>query len=224
MSAVKGVVFDLDGTLVDSYRAITDSLNHARAGWDLPPLTEEQVRLQVGRGLEALIADLVGPDRVSEGVRRFRERYAEVYATGTRLLDGVGETLERLAASGYRMTVASNKPARFSRLILEQFNLAHRFDTVEGPDTAGTTKPDPAMIRRCLRAMDVTSAEAIYVGDMVLDVESGQAADVGVILVAGGSSSADSLSDTGRPVLDSIRQLPELLPLCGASSTQPEVT
>lgn len=224
MKAVRGVVFDLDGTLVDSYDAITDSLNHARAGWDMPPLSAEQVRLQVGRGLESLIADLVGPDRVEEGVDRFRERYAEVYATGTRILDGVAETLESLADAGYRMAVASNKPARFTGPILDHFSLLHLFDAVEGPDTAGATKPDPVMIRRCLRAMGVTRDESIYVGDMVLDVESGQAADVGVVLVAGGSSSVDSLTDTGRPVLDSIRQLPELLPLCGSSSAEPEVT
>lgn len=224
MSAIKGVVFDLDGTLVDSYAAITDSLNHARAGWDLTALPESEVRLQVGRGLETLIADLVGEDRVEQGVVRFRERYAQVYASGTRILDGVPETLEQIARSGYRMTLASNKPARFSGPILEHFGIDHLFDAVEGPDTAGATKPDPAMIRRCLRAMDVTSAEAVYVGDMVLDVESGLEADVGVILVAGGSSSVESLRDTGRPVLDSIRKLPELLPLCGSSSIQSEVT
>ncbi|MBD3866552.1 MAG: HAD-IA family hydrolase [Acidobacteria bacterium] len=224
MSSVKGVVFDLDGTLVDSYTAITDSLNHARAGWDMPALPESEVRLQVGRGLEALIADLVGPGRVEEGVIRFRERYAEVYASGTRILDGVAETLEQLSRGGYRMAVASNKPARFTGPILEHFGLALLFDAVEGPDTAGATKPDPEMIRRCLRAMDVTNDEAIYVGDMVLDVESGQAADVGVVLVAGGSSSVENLCDTGRPVLDSIRQLPKLLPLCGTASAQPEVT
>jgi phosphoglycolate phosphatase len=223
LSAVKGVVFDLDGTLVDSYPAITDSLNHARAGWDLPPMTEDEVRLQVGHGLEVLIADLVGENRVEEGVVRFRERYAQVYASGTSILDGVAETLEGLAGAGYRMTVASNKPARFTGPILEHFGIDHLFDAVEGPDTAGVTKPDPAMIRRCLEAMGVACTEAVYVGDMVLDVESGQAADVGVILVAGGSSSVESLGATGRPVLDSIRQLPEMLPLCGSSPIQPEV-
>ncbi len=222
MNAVRGVVFDLDGTLVDSYSAITASVNHARIGWDMPPLSEGQIRLQVGRGLEPLIADLVGPDRVEEGVARFRERYAQVYGSGTRVLDGVVETLERLARSGYRMTVASNKPARFSCPILEHFDLSHLFDAVEGPDTAGSTKPDPEMIRRCLRAMGVTPPEAVYVGDMVLDVASGREAGVDVVLVAGGSSSVESLGKTGRPVLDSIRQLPELLLSCGTSTAEPE--
>jgi phosphoglycolate phosphatase len=215
-------VFDLDGTLVDSYAAITESLNHARDGWALPPLPVDHVRLQVGRGLEQLIADLVGVDRIQEGVARFRDRYAQVYASGTKILDGVAETLERLSRSGYRMTVASNKPARFSGPILEQLGLRQLFEAVEGPDTAGSTKPDPAMILRCLDAMKVSHDEAVYVGDMVLDVTSGREAGVGVILVAGGSSTRESLSETGQPVLDSIRQLADLLPLC-CIPLEPEV-
>ena len=217
MSPVRGLVFDLDGTLVDSYAAIAESLNHARAGWDLPALSEDEVRHQVGRGLESLIADLVGPDRVEEGVVRFRDRYAEVYATGTLVLDGVPETLERLAGAGYSMAVASNKPARFTGPILTHFGLDHLFVTVEGPDTAGSTKPEPEMIRRCIRAMDLPAGDAVYVGDMVLDVESGRRAGVDVILVAGGSSTFEKLKETGAPVLKSIRQLTEMLPLCGTS-------
>jgi phosphoglycolate phosphatase len=121
------------------------------------------------------------------------------------------------------MSVASNKPARFSGPILDHFGLGQLFDAVEGPDTAGSTKPDPVMIRRCLAAMEVAPAEAVYVGDMVLDVESGDQAGVGVLLVAGGSSPLESLGRTGRPVLDSIRRLPEMLPLCGTPSGATEV-
>ncbi len=211
MSHIRGLVFDLDGTLVDSYAAIAASLNHARAGWDLPPLSEDEVRRQVGRGLEALIADLVGPDRIEEGVARFRERYEQVYATGTLVLEGVPETLQQLAGAGYSMTVASNKPARFTDPILAHFGLDHLFVAVEGPDTAGSTKPEPQMIRRCIEAMGLPAGEAVYVGDMVLDAESGRRAGVDVILIAGGSSTVEKLKETGAPVLESIRKLPEIL-------------
>jgi len=208
---VRALVFDLDGTLVDSYAAITDSLNHARSGFDLPALPEEQVRRQVGRGLEALIADLVGPDRVPDGVRLFRERYAEVYASMTHLLPGGASTLEGLAARGYRMTVASNKPARFGRAIVEALGLSAWLVSVHGPDTVGSTKPDPAMLHRCLEDMHADAASTAYVGDMVLDVETAARAAMPVILVDGGSSSPSDLRATGQRCVTSLPELLELL-------------
>jgi len=208
---VRAVVFDLDGTLVDSYAAITDSLNHARAGWNLPPLSAARVRGIVGRGLESLIADHVGPDRIEAGIRRFRERYADVFAAGTRLLPGVRTTLDRLTADGLRLAVASNKPARFSRPILETLGILSVFGAIHGPDTVGSAKPDPAMIRRCLDDLAAPPRQAVYVGDMVLDVESARRAGVPVVLVRGGSSSDADLASTGAPVLSSLDELPERL-------------
>jgi phosphoglycolate phosphatase len=209
---VRGFVFDLDGTLVDSYAAIAESLNHARAGFDLPELPGAQVRLQVGRGLEALIADLVGPEHVVEGVRLFRQRYADVYATKTHLLPGVKETLGALAARDYPMTLASNKPARFGEAIARVLGLSAFLVSVHGPDTVGATKPDPAMIRRCLSDMGVDESSAAYVGDMVLDVETAARAGVPVVLVEGGSSTAGDLRSTGQLCLARLSDLLDLLP------------
>ena len=218
---VRGVVFDLDGTLIDSYRAIATSLNHARAAFDLPALPEDVVRRQVGRGLESLVAELVGRDLVDQGVRLFRERYATAYAEGTFVLPGVPETLCALHERGLRMSVASNKPARFGRLILELLGLLELFDVVQGPDLSGSTKPDPTMIGLCLDAMGVARDEALYVGDMVLDVESGARAGLPVVLVPGGSSDPEALRVTGQRVLAHFEGLLELLPAREAS-TQPE--
>jgi len=156
---VRALVFDLDGTLVDSYPAITASLNHARARFELAALPADFVRRRVGRGLEALIEEFVGPDRVEEGVGLFREHYAEVFETGTTVLPGVGETVVELRRRGYRLAVASNKPARFGRPILRAVGLEEHFDTIQGPDLAGTTKPDPRMIRACLAGLSARADE-----------------------------------------------------------------
>jgi phosphoglycolate phosphatase len=207
---VRALVFDLDGTLVDSYAAITESLNHARSAFGLPALPEARVRRQVGRGLEALIADLVGPDRVTDGVRLFRERYAEVYASMTHPLPGAAATLEGLAARGYVMSVASNKPARFGRAIVQTLGLSASLVIVHGPDTVGSTKPDPAMLRRCVEEMRADPASTVYIGDMVLDVETAARADVPVILVDGGSASPSDLRSTGQRCVASLTELLEL--------------
>lgn len=210
--AVRAIVFDLDGTLVDSYAAIAASLNHARAGWDLPPLEEAVVRAAVGHGLESLIADHCGADRVEAGVARFREHYARVFLDRTTVLSGVPETLHALTERRVALAVASNKPARFTVPILDRLGLARWVGSVHGPDTVGRTKPDPLMIRTCLEDVGVRGEDALYVGDMVLDVESGRRAGVPVVLVPGGSSSTEDLRSTGVPVLSRFEDLVDLLP------------
>src|SRR5437899_1246972 len=105
------VVFDLDGTLIDGYAAIEDALGFAMERFGLEPLSRKQVRRLVGHGIEKLVEDAVGPRLAPEGVRLFRLRYPKVAVAKSRLLPEVPEVLARLSTSGYRMAVASNKPA-----------------------------------------------------------------------------------------------------------------
>jgi phosphoglycolate phosphatase len=207
------VVFDLDGTLIDSYRAITASVNHARAAFEMAPMSEPVVRRHVGRGLEALMADVLeDPGRVPEGVRLFRDRYAEVYRSQTDLLPAAMRTVRELHRRGYPMAVASNKPARFGEAILRDLGLLPYLNAVQGPDRAGRAKPDPTMIRLCLGSMAVVPREAVYVGDMVVDVQSAARAEIPVVLVAGGSSDESELAGTGELVLRRLDTLLDLLP------------
>ncbi len=216
-------MFDLDGTLVDSYRAIATSLDHARAGFGLSPLSQDEVRRMVGHGLESLIERVLGPDRVEAGVRLFRERYAQVYAELTSPLPGAARVVRELRGRGYRLSLASNKPARFCDAILATLGMLDAFDTVQGPDRTGVTKPDPRMIGACLSGMGVARAAAVYVGDMVLDVESAARAGIPVLLVEGGSSTAVELASTGQRVLGSLTELLDILPVRpgGRADVQP---
>jgi HAD superfamily hydrolase (TIGR01509 family) len=198
---VRGIVFDLDGTLVDSFGAIAGSVNTARAALGLPPLPESEITRHVGRGLRQLLADLVGPDLADRAVVLYREDHARTYLEHTKPLPGALEAVRRFHEAGIRVSVASNKLSTFSRGILDHLGFGPYLTTVEGPDTAGATKPDPAMIRRCLAAMGVEASEAIYVGDMPLDVESGRQAGVNVVLVATGAVHRRELDLAGATVL-----------------------
>jgi phosphoglycolate phosphatase len=210
---VLGLVFDLDGTLVDSYEAIAASVNHARRSLGEEPLSVDDIRGRVGHGLESLMAEVVGKERAEDGVRLFREEYARIFADRTAALPGALEVLEELHRRGFRLSVASNKPARFGDPILERLGMRPFLDAVQGPDTAGSTKPDPGMVHLCLQAMKIEPARAAYVGDMVLDVETAAMARLPVILVPGGSSSPKDLRDTGEVVLSRLTDLLDLLPV-----------
>ena len=137
------VVFDLDGTLIDGYDAIGDALAYAMERLGKTALAPEAVRGMVGHGIERLLEKAVGRERAAEGVRLFRERYPRVALAKTRLLPDVPEVLAELDARGHPMAVASNKPARFSRMILDARRVSRYFLEIAGPDEKTPTKPDP---------------------------------------------------------------------------------
>jgi len=209
---LKGIVFDLDGTLVDGYQGITSGVNAARASLGLPALAQEDVRGRVGLGLSHLMDDVLGPARAVEGEVIFRSVYERVCVEQTRPVPTLVATLVALRARGFRMSVASNKPLAYSIRILERLAVLPMFDTIEGPETAGALKPDPPMIRACLLAMKIRAEEAVYVGDMVIDADAGARAGLAVVLVSGGSCSPEQLRDTGHPVLGALSELLDVLP------------
>ncbi len=210
------VVFDLDGTLIDGYEAIGDALAYAMERFGMPRLPDERVRVMVGHGIERLLEQAVGAERASEGVRLFRERYPRVAVEKSRLLPGVPEVLADLAARGHAMAVASNKPARFSRMILEAGGVARYFVEIAGPDEETPAKPDPAMLRRLMRAAGAEPARTVVVGDMEVDFEFGRAAGCRVALVPGGSRSLEELERVPADVLlESLRELPPWLARTG---------
>ena len=217
----QGLIFDLDGTLIDSYAAITESVNAARRHFELPELSEPAIHGMVGRGLECLMVDVVGSQRVAEGVRLFRQRYAEVFDRGTVLIQGVAETIATLRDQGRPLAVASNKPARFGRPILEQLGIAEHFRVIHGPDSAGATKPDPRMLLSCAAELGHAPEDCLYVGDMVLDAESGRRAAVPTALVATGSSSEQALRSTGAPTYRDLVRLSAALPPPAATDAAP---
>ena len=209
---MRGIVFDLDGTLVDGYQGITSGVNAARASFGLPPLDEQDVRGRVGLGLSNLMDDVVGPERAAQGAEIFRSVYDRVCVEQTRPVPALADTLAALRARRFKMSVASNKPVAFSIRILERLGVLPMFDMIAGPETAGALKPEPPMIRACLAAMNVRSDEALYVGDMAIDAVAGERAGVRVVLVCGGSTPPQGLRDTGHPVLNTLNELLDLLP------------
>ena len=176
------------------------------------PLPPEQVRVMVGHGIEKLLEKAVGRESAPEGVRLFRERYPHVAVAKSRLLPDVPAVLASLEQRGHAMAVASNKPARFSRLILDACGVGGYFMAVAGPDELTPTKPDPTMLHRLMTARGAGPSGTIVVGDMEVDSEFARRAGCRVVLVPSGSRSRAELAATDADaLLDTLAGLPSWL-------------
>lgn len=206
-------VFDLDGTLLDSYAAIHDCLNHVLEAHGRPAVAPEETRRMVGHGLDALMRKALGEEARAGAVALFRERYAVVGPGKTVLMPWADEVTDALSRAGIPMAVASNKPAEFSRQLLDELGVLHRFAAVAGPGEGIPPKPEPEMVFRLVRALGIRPSEALLAGDMDVDVETARRAGLPVAVVPGGSCSREELS-RARPdhLLEDLRGL---LPLFG---------
>lgn len=193
----RAAVFDLDGTLLDSYVGIHDALSAVLEHFDRPPVTVDEARRLVGHGLEALIAKVLPEELRAEAVQRFRFRYKVNAPKLTRLMPGAELVVTELWRRGVKLSIASNKAAVFSRQLLAGFGLEELFAFVGGPDLGFPGKPDPSMVFAAIEAMGVPPGEILYVGDMTVDVATARAAGLAVAVVPLGSSTREELEAEG---------------------------
>jgi len=192
--APQAVLFDFDGTLADSYPAIAASVNHVRAHHGLPPLSVVEVKLQVGRGADYLLSHTVPAGDVRANVGLYIAHHPSVLRNGTVVMPGAAELLEVLARRGLRLAVCSNKPVAFTRELLDWLKIAGRFQAVLGPEDVAKPKPAPDMLLAALERLSIQADEALYIGDMTVDVQTARAAGVRVWIVATGSDSAEAVA------------------------------
>jgi phosphoglycolate phosphatase len=187
------VLFDFDGTLGDSYAAITASVNHVRSLYGLPALNEAEVRPHVGRGPENLLERTVGTGSVAANGAAYLAHHPAVMREGTSLMPGAVEAVRLLHGLGLRLGVCSNKPVSFTRELLAWLRIADLFDVVLGPEDVARPKPAPDILLEALRRLKVAAADTLYVGDMAVDIRTARAAGVRVFVVCTGSDCAETL-------------------------------
>ncbi|MBX9623422.1 MAG: HAD-IA family hydrolase [Gemmataceae bacterium] len=211
---MRAVLFDFDGTLADSFAGITASTNHVRRLYGLPDLPEAVVRESVGYGLADLMTKLVPGADPAEAVSLYRGHHPSVMIGGTRLMPGVAQTLPALHRRGLTMAVCSNKNVGFTEKLTAALGIGQYFTAVLGPESVGgRAKPDPAMLIEGLNRLSVSPREAVYVGDMAIDVHTARAAGVPVWLVPGGAAGQESATAAGPDrVLGGFGELLTLLP------------
>jgi phosphoglycolate phosphatase len=176
------VIFDLDGTLVDSKVDLVHSVNAARGLMDLPPISDQLVSSYVGNGAPVLMRRALGPESSEADVQRGLEFFLKYYRAhmldNTRLYPGVKAALDRLLEAGAKMAVLTNKPVRFSRSIVEGLGLRQHFFQVYGGNSFEQKKPDPIGIETLLRESGLARERTIMVGDSGVDVQTARNAKV----------------------------------------------
>jgi phosphoglycolate phosphatase len=206
------IIFDLDGTLVDTVRDIADALNAACAPHGLRPFTLDETRDMVGQGMVNLIARALGPGRAALVEPTLRE-FVRIYSTGlavhSRPYPGVPETLAELARS-FRMAVLSNKSQALSRELLAALGLARWFELIEGGDSVPEKKPSPRAVTHVLDALGVAAHDAVVVGDSAFDVDAAQGAGVRAVGVTYGFRPRASIAHADA-LVDRFADLPRVL-------------
>ncbi|MCL5023970.1 MAG: HAD-IA family hydrolase [Nitrospirae bacterium] len=192
---IKVVIFDLDGTLIDSSVDITNALNYAMEPYSLKRLTPADAVGLIGEGITRLIEKVAGdsgePIKTDVG-ERFLKHYTGHILDTTRTYPGVEETLRRLGA--YRKAVISNKREALSRMVLDGLGLSQYFEIVIGSDTTPERKPSPVPILRALSELQADPDDAVMVGDSNHDVDAGKAAGVTTVAVTYGYRPREALT------------------------------
>jgi len=213
------LLFDLDGTLVDSAPDLAGALNRLRAEQGLAALAIAQVKGMVGDGVAKLVERGLppsgeaapGPGDRERLVRRFLEIYEARLTAETRPYPGVVETLEILAAAGWRLGVCTNKPEAASREILADLGLERFFATVGGGDSFAERKPAAGHLLATLARMGAAPGSAVMVGDSPNDVLSARNAGLPVVVVGYGYSRVPPAELGADALIERFAELPAAL-------------
>ncbi len=198
-TAPKLAIFDLDGTLIDSRDDIAEGVNHAREVVGLPRRPNAEIYPFIGEGAERLVSRALGSraDLLGPAIRSYLAYYEKHMLDHTDLFSGLRELL---ADAPCALAVNTNKGGDFARQLLADLGVANRFVVVAGADD-GPRKPDPAGALRCLAAVGATPAEAVYIGDSVVDLETAAGAGIRFLAVTWGLTTEADLRAAGATTL-----------------------
>ncbi len=188
------ILFDLDGTLIDSTEAIVESFRHSLAcHGDVGEVSESHITSQIGHTLETMFAAVGVPDgRIAAHVETYKLHYREISRFKTFLLPGAKEAIEEAAAFA-RLGIVTTKTGLYSRELMEHFGVMGYFEVLIGREHVENPKPHPEPIYKALEAMKRPRNTAWMIGDTRLDIEASARAGIGCVAVTSGYDNAEQL-------------------------------
>ncbi len=187
------IIFDLDGTLIDSFEAINDAFDAVFSRFEDRTISNVESNSYVGVPLEGLLGELFGKENQEEAIKIFRQRYNSVCFEKTTLIAGVKELLDYLKNKGKSLNVATNKTGDISRKLLGFLGVRHLFDHVLGVYDGLEGKPSPEMIFKISEKTGIPLNKSIFIGDSPIDIMAARNAGVHVFCVASGNHSYEEL-------------------------------
>jgi len=212
------VVFDLDGTLVDTAPDLVATLNAILARENLPPVDYDAGRNMVGGGARLMLerglaaAGRILPATAVDGLTRdFVEHYAAHIADSSEAFPGVESALDTLAERGYRLAVCTNKLEWLSVRLLDALGLSKRFAAICGADTFGISKPDPEILHRTIAKAGAAGGGAVMIGDSLTDIATARAARIPVVAVDFGDTDTPVATLGPDRIISRFADLPEAI-------------
>lgn len=212
------IVFDLDGTLVETAPDLVDTLNFVFEREGIPPVPFDEARTFVGHGARAMITRgldaegrTVTPQILDKLFNDFIDYYTAHVADRSHPFPGVIDALDALSKRGHRLAVCTNKFEKQSRLLLDALEMTSHFATIVGQDTFKIAKPDPEVLRRTILAAGGDPAHAIMIGDSETDILTARAAELPVVAVDFGYSQAPVSEYSPDRLISHFAQLSEAI-------------
>jgi phosphoglycolate phosphatase len=208
------LVFDLDGTLVDTAPDLVAATNHVLEHVGVPPVDVDGLRPWIGQGAKQMIEMAIGPagakltpEDHDQLLERYLAYYAENIAVSSRPFEGAVAALERFQAAGVKLAVCTNKMEKMSKTLLAELDLARYFTVIAGRDTFDAFKPHTSHLLETIHAAGGHAARAIMIGDTGIDIATAKAANVPVIAVTFGYTDTPVREFSPDAVIDHYRYL-----------------
>lgn len=205
------IIFDLDGTLIDSSEDIAWAANRTLAAFGYGQRSIATIKEHIGWGVKPLLEKLMpdeGADKISEAREKFLEFYGGHLLVDTVLYQGVEDTLRHFTGLDKKMAIITNKPVGLTLRILDELNIAGLFNMVLGGDSLPNKKPHPEPVEKTFKGLGVEPARTVIVGDSPVDCEAGRAAGTYTIGVSYGFRGRRELEEAGCGII--IDRFPEL--------------
>ena len=172
---IKGILFDFDGTLVDTSLDLANAVNMTREHYNLAPLDVDLVVSYVGDGMRKLVQRSLTEKHIDldEAEALARKFYAQHPTFGTKFYTGAKEMLETLKQAGLKLALTSNKPTNLCLMITKTLKIDTLFDTIYGGSEAYPLKPSPAMLELAMRDLGLSASECLMIGDNWTDIDAG---------------------------------------------------
>ncbi|WP_295992888.1 phosphoglycolate phosphatase [Rugamonas sp.] len=201
LAGVRAAIIDLDGTMLDTVPDFHVAINRMRAGFDLAPITREQIALMIGKGSENLVQAVLALDYDGAGVAErydaamaaYQRHYLAINGQNSTLYPGVVAGLDALKALGLRLACVTNKPIAFAEPLLKLNDLYRYFEVVYGGDSLPRKKPDPLPLHTVCRDFGLPAAQVVAIGDSSNDAQAARAAGCPVLTVPYGYNHGESI-------------------------------